>query len=84
MPKPSMIAEAISPRPGEAKDVVPKTGIGIAFWIAGVPGIAVMVKVNAPSATAAGISRCGTSASRNSAFASGTTTNATTKRLTPP
>ena len=36
MPKPSMIAEAITPSPGAAKAVVPKKGIGIAFWIAGV------------------------------------------------
>ena len=26
------------PRPGAANGVVPKNGIGIAFWIAGVPG----------------------------------------------
>ena len=34
------------PSPGAANGVVPKNGIGIAFWIAGVPGIAVMVKVD--------------------------------------
>jgi len=34
-----------------------KNGIGIAFWIAGVPGIADIVKVEVPSAMAAGISR---------------------------
>ena len=45
------------PSPGAAKGVVPKNGIGIAFWIAGVPGSADMVKVVVPSATAAGISR---------------------------
>jgi hypothetical protein len=70
--------------PGAAKGVVPKKGIGIAFWIAGVPGSADMVKVKAPSATVAGISRCGMSACRNSASATGTTAKATTKRLTPP
>ena len=31
MPKPSMTAEAMIPRPGAAKGVVPKNGIGIAF-----------------------------------------------------
>ena len=50
------------PRPGAAKGVVPKNGIGIAFWIAGVPGSADMVKVEVPSAIAAGISRRGISA----------------------
>ncbi len=54
-----MIAEAIRPRPGAAKALVPKNGIGIAFWIAGVPGIADMVKVEVPSAIAAGIRRRG-------------------------
>ena len=54
-----MIAEAMMPRPGAAKGVVPKNGIGIAFWIAGVPGSADMVKVEVPSAIAAGISRRG-------------------------
>ena len=39
---------------------MPKNGIGIAFWIAGVPGNAVIVNVNAPSAMVAGISRLGT------------------------
>ena len=33
-----MIAEAMMPSPGAANGVVPKNGIGIAFWIAGVPG----------------------------------------------
>ena len=52
-----MITEAMMPNPGAAKGVVPKNGIGMAFWIAGVPGSADMVKVEVPSATAAGISR---------------------------
>ena len=39
-----MIAEAIRPSPGAANGVVPKNGIGIAFWIEGVPGMADMVK----------------------------------------
>ncbi|MOA44002.1 hypothetical protein D3C78_1662230 [compost metagenome] len=62
-----MISPAISPRPGAAKASVPKKGLGIAFWIAGVPGSAVMVKVKAPRAMAPGISRLGMPASRNSA-----------------
>ena len=59
------------PSPGAANAVVPKNGIGMAFWIAGVPGSADMVKVKAPSAIAPGISRLGISASRNSAAATG-------------
>ena len=54
-----MMAAAIMPRPGAANGVVPKNGIGMAFWIAGVPGSADMVKVEVPSAIAAGISRRG-------------------------
>ena len=42
------------PRPGAAKGVVPKNGMGIAFCRAGVPGSADMVKVMVPSAIAAG------------------------------
>ena len=45
------------PRPGAAKGVVPKNGIGIAFWIDGVPGRADMVKVEVPSTIAAGINQ---------------------------
>ena len=72
------------PRPGAANGVVPKNGIGIAFWIAGVPGIADMVKVDVPSTIAAGISRCGMAAARNSACAIGASTKKATNRLTPP
>jgi hypothetical protein len=79
-----MIAAAITPRPGAAKGVVPKNGIGIAFWIAGVPGRADMVKVEVPKAIPAGISRCGMSAARNSAWAIGASTKNATNRLTPP
>ena len=61
-----MISDAIMPRPGAANGVVPKKGIGIAFWIAGVPGRADIVKVEVPSAIAAGIRRRGMSAARNS------------------
>jgi hypothetical protein len=48
-PSPNIMAEAMTPRPGAAKGVVPKNGIGIAFWIAGVPGRADIVKVEVPS-----------------------------------
>ena len=81
---PHMMAEAISPRPGAANGVVPKNGIGMAFWIAGVPGSADMVKVEAPSMIAAGIRRLGIPAERNSACAIGAMTKKATKRLTPP
>ena len=79
-----MMAEAMMPRPGAAKGVVPKNGIGIAFWIAGVPGSADMVKVEVPSAIAAGIRRRGMPAARNSACAIGASTKKATNRLTPP
>ena len=72
------------PRPGAANGVVPKNGIGIAFWIAGVPGSADMVNVEVPSPMAAGISRRGMSAARNSACAIGASTKKATNRLTPP
>ena len=72
------------PSPGAAKAVVPKNGAGIAFWIVGVPGRAVMVKVNEPSAIAPGISRLGTSGWRNSATEIGNTAKATTNSDTPP
>ena len=79
-----MIAEAIIPRPGAANGVVPKNGIGMAFWIAGVPGKADIVKVDVPKAMAAGINRLGSSAVRNRACAIGTRTQNATNRLTPP
>ncbi len=72
------------PRPGAANGVVPKNGIGIAFCTAGVPGKAVIVKVMEPSAIAAGISRRGISASRNSVIAIGPSTKKATNTLTPP
>ena len=71
MPKPNMISEAMMPRPGAANGVVPKNGIGIAFWIDGVPGSADMVKVEVPSMIAAGISRRGMPAARNRSCAIG-------------
>jgi hypothetical protein len=79
-----MMAAAMMPRLGAAKGVVPKNGIGIAFWIAGVPGSADMVKVEVPRAIAAGISRWGMSASRNTAWVIGASTKNATNRLTPP
>ena len=79
-----MMTEAMTPSPGAAKGVVPKNGIGIAFWIEGVPGSADMVKVEVPRAIAAGVSRCGMAAARNSSWAMGANTKNATKRLTPP
>jgi hypothetical protein len=64
-----MMAAAMMPEPGAAKGVVPKNGIGIAFWIDGVPGSADIVKVDVPSAMAAGINRRGMLAARNIACA---------------
>ena len=70
--------------PGAANGVVLKNGIGMAFWMAGVPGSADIVKVEVPSTMAAGISRCGILAARNSAWAIGASTKNATNRLTPP
>ena len=72
------------PRPGAANGVVPKNGIGIAFWMAGVPGKADIVKVDVPKATVAGINRLGICAVRNKACAIGANTRTATNRLTPP
>ena len=79
-----MTAEAINPRPGAAKVVVPKNGIGIAFWIDGVPGSADMVKVEVPRAMAAGMRRRGMAASLNKPSDIGPSTKKATNRLTPP
>jgi hypothetical protein len=79
-----MMAAAITPGPGAANGVVPKNGIGIAFWIAGVPGTADMVRVEVPKAIAAGIRRRGIAAARSSACAIGASTKNATNRLTPP
>ena len=79
-----MIAAAITPNPGAANGVVPKNGMGMAFWMAGVPGNADMVKVEVPRAMAAGISRRGILAWRNRLCAIGTSTKNATNRLTPP
>ena len=79
-----MITAAISPMPGAAKVVVPKKGIGIAFWIEGVPGSADMVKVEVPRAIVAAIRRRGIAAARNRLSAIGASTKNATNRLTPP
>jgi hypothetical protein len=79
-----MMAAAITPRPGAAKGVVPKKGMGIAFCRAGVPGNADMVKVMVPSAIAAGTRRRGMSAALNRLCPMGTRTKKATNRLTPP
>jgi len=65
MPAAKMHTEAMRPKPGAANTLVPKYGMGIAFWIAGEPGSAVIVKVNEPSAMVAGISRLGMLADSN-------------------
>ena len=62
----------------------PKNGIGIAFWIAGVPDSADIVKVDVPTPIAAGIRRRGMSAARKSSWAIGARTKNATNRLTPP
>jgi hypothetical protein len=77
-PKASMMIEAMMPRPGAAKGVVPKNGIGIAFWIDGVPGNADMVKVEVPSTIAAGTKRSAIAAARNNVCAMGTSTKKAT------
>ncbi len=79
-----MMIEAMMPSPGAANGVVPKNGIGMAFWIDGVPGNADIVKVEVPSTIAAGISRRGIAAARNSVCAMGASTKNATNRLTPP
>ena len=72
------------PKPGAAKVVVPKYGIGIALFVDGVPGRADIVKVNAPSPIAAGINRAGMFAALNISRVIGTSTKNATKTLTPP
>jgi len=79
-----MMTDASTPSPGAANGVVPKKGIGIVFWIEGVPGKADMVKVEVPSMIAAGIRRRGTPAERKRSCAIGAMTKKATKRLTPP
>ncbi len=84
MPITKMMIEAMMPRPGAAKVVVPKYGIGMALLTDGVPGIADIVNVNAPRPMVAGIKRRGMSAAWNISFAMGTSTKKATKTLTPP
>jgi hypothetical protein len=47
------------PSQGAAQVSVLKNVVGMMFWIYGVPGSASIVKVNAPSAMVAGMSRFG-------------------------
>src|SRR5262249_15926333 len=83
-PNPSMIADASTPSPGAANGVVPKNGIGMVFWIEGVPGIADMVKVDGPSMMAAGMRRRGMPAERKRSCGMGGMKKKATNRLTPP
>ena len=84
LPRANIMMPAMIPRPGAAKASVWKKGIGMAFWIAGEPGSADMVKVNEPSAMVAGIRRFGRLPSRNIWMATGNTAKATTNNETPP
>src|SRR5262245_29360952 len=79
-----MIAAAMTPSPGAANGVVPKNGIGIAFWIDGVPGSADIVNVDVPSRIAPGMRRPGMFAARKSACPIGPSTKNATNKLTPP
>ncbi|MOA48888.1 hypothetical protein D3C78_1716970 [compost metagenome] len=71
MPAVSVKAAPIRPSQGAAQVVVSKNVVGMMFWICGVPGNAVIVKVNAPSAIAPGISRLGMPPWRNISAAKG-------------
>ena len=61
----------ITPSHGAAQVSVLKKVVGMMFWICGVPGSASIVKVNAPSAMVAGMSRFGMPAWRNISAANG-------------
>ena len=74
----------VMPMTGAAKVEVPKNWPGMMFWIWGVPGIAVIVKVRMPTPIAAGMRRRGRSAARNSSLASGNITNTATNTEMPP
>jgi hypothetical protein len=74
MPKATVMIEAMMPRPGAAKVVVPKYGIGMALLTDGDPGSADIVNVNAPRPKAAGINLRGMFAARNIWSANGTGT----------
>ena len=58
--------------------------MGIAFWMDGAPGRAVIVNVPAPRTMAPGIRRLGTPACSNNVAATGNAANATTNTETPP
>ncbi len=84
MPRPNTKTVPIRPSQGAAQVLVLKKVVGMMFWICGVPGMAVMVKVNAPRAMVAGISRLGMLLWRNISAANGYTANTTTNSDTPP
>ena len=84
MPKAKISTEPSVPSTGAAQESVPKNAVGMMFWICGVPGSAIIVKVNAPSAIVPGIRRLGMSLWRNSSAAKGYTANTTTNSDTPP
>ena len=64
-----MISDARTPRPGAANGVAPKKGVGMVFWIDGAPGMADMVKVEAPSTRSPPASDAGESLPRGRGFA---------------
>ena len=71
MPIASTNAPPTRPSTGAAYASVLKKVVGMMFWVCGVPGRASMVKVNAPSAMVAGMSRLGMSLWRNISAAKG-------------
>lgn len=84
MPPAKISTEPTVPSTGAAQESVPKKAVGMMFWICGVPGRAIIVKVKAPSAMVPGINRLGMAAWRNSSAANGYTANTTTNSDTPP
>jgi hypothetical protein len=66
-----MKSAPITPSHGAAQVLVLKKLDGMMFWICGVPGSESMVKVKAPSAIVAGISRFGMAPCRNISAANG-------------
>ena len=78
-----MMKAARVPNP-DGEGGMPKNGMGIAFWIAGVPGRADMVKVEVPSAMAAGGSGGWGYRPREQGLGDQPITKKATNRLTPP
>jgi len=72
------------PTPGAVNASVPKNVMGMAFWIEGVPGMPLSVKVAPPSSTAAGMKRLGVLELRRMATATGYAAKITTSTDTPP